>query len=151
MKPLIACCFLLATAAATTGQLPKTERVLNLSGIHCESVYANGNRLFLSVTGQPPAFDALVRPQPTPLKRRDPTNRQPMIEVLFGRDVLGYARFFIATHDAILTSPTTNASKLKLTTVSLIFDTSEQAERAAAVLRLPDVTPSPLKRRRGDR
>jgi hypothetical protein len=150
MKFSTLCCLLLAAALMASGQSAEANRVLNLRGLHFLAAHASGSRLFLSVTGQPPEWEALVKAQPTPLKRRDPPELRRKVEVHFGRDVIGFALVSGVVREAIPTSTATNAPKMKLTSVSLIFDTPEQAGRAADLLRLPEVTPRPLNQPRGE-
>jgi len=133
--------------SSTSSQPADSSRILNLRGLHFQAAHASGSRLFLSVTGQPPEWDAIVKAQPTPLKRRDSPELRSKIQVVYGRDVIGHAVVFGVLREEIPTSTATNAPKLKVMSISMIFDTPEQSGLAADLLRLPEVTPRPLNRR----
>ena len=151
MKLSTICYLLLAVTLSATSQSADSNRTLNLRALHFQAAHASGSRLFLSVTGQPPEWEALVKPQPTPVKRRDQPELRRKVQVLFGRDVIGFAVVSAVLRETIPTSTATNAPMTKLTSVSLMFDTTEQAGRAADLLRLPEVTATPLSRRIDER
>jgi len=89
-----------------------------------------------------------VKPQPpTPLQRRESPELRRKIQVVYGRDVIGFAVAYGVLREEMPTSTATNAPKLNMMSISLIFDTPEQSGLAADLLRLPEVTPRPLNRR----
>jgi hypothetical protein len=135
---------LLVMVANVWGQFSEPDRTLNLKGLQFESIRVSGNSLFLSVTGQPPVFNSVPNRQPVPLTKRPPSELRQKVQVLLGRDVVGLARISAFSRDVLPTSTVTNAPKMTLTSISLVFDTLEQAARAAEGLRSPDVTPNPL-------
>ncbi len=148
MKFSTICFFLLAAVSSASGQPADFSRILNLRGLHFQSAHASGSRLFLSVTGQPPEWNAIVKPQPpTPLQRRESPELRRKIQVVYGRDVIGFAVAYGVLREEMPTSTATNAPKLNMMSISLIFDTPEQSGLAADLLRLPEVTPRPLNRR----
>ena len=147
MKLSMICYLLLAAVSSASGQSADPSRILNLRGLRFQAAHANGSRLFLSVTGQPPEWDVIVKPQPTPLNRRDSPQLRSRIQVVYGRDVIGFAVAYGVLREEMPTSTATNAPKLNIMSISLIFDTPEQAGLAADLLRLPNVTPRPLNRR----
>ena len=85
------CLILLAACSAAIGQGRTEERVLNLEGFQVFRAEAGGTRLFLSVTGQPPASWSVLKPTPVPLKQRGPSGGKPKIQVLLGKDIIGLA------------------------------------------------------------
>jgi hypothetical protein len=135
-------------ASIATGQLHESERTLNLKSVQPLFAHAIGKRLSLSVTGQPPEIATLYLPQPTPVRRRDPSLQGRKIQVLLGRDVLGLAELSPLARESLRTGLTTNATKLRVTSILLTFETEEQAARAAEALRLTTVTPRPLQQQK---
>src|SRR2546426_11826559 len=111
MKLLTIHYLLFAATLFASGQSAQPNRTLNLRGLQFLAAHASGSRLFLSVTGQPPEWDALVRPQPTPLKRQDPPEVRRKIQVTFGRDVIGFALVSGVLRETIPTRTATNGAK----------------------------------------
>jgi len=151
MKRSTICGILLVAAANVIGQFSESDRTLNLKGVQFESVGVSGRRLVLSVAGQPPTFDPFLIPRPAPLKKRPPSELGRKVRVLLGKDVVGFALVSAVSRDVQPGSGATNAPRTKLTSISLVFDTPEQAAMAAVGLRSPDVTPSPLRHPRTTR
>jgi hypothetical protein len=104
----------------------------------------SGKSLLLGVTNQPPQLLQLIKPEPTPLKKRDTSRRERKIQVLLGRDLIGFAEISGSSRDALPTTRT-NAPN-RLTNVFLTFDPPEQAAKAAEALRLADAIPKPLEK-----
>jgi hypothetical protein len=144
MKATTICCVLVATASMAQAQVRELERVLNLKNLQPLFARASGKNLFLGVTNQPLELLRLIKPEPMPLRKRDTSRRERKIQVLLGRDLIGFAEMSDASRGSLPTS-STNAPKIRLTSVFLTFDTAEQAAKAAEALRLPDVQPNPLK------
>src|SRR5438876_2510560 len=140
MKTTTICSLLLAIASTATAQLHESERTLNLKGLKPLFAHARGKVLLLGVTtNQAPDLLTVIKPAPTPIKKRDQSDRRRKFQVLFGRDLLGFAEISLPS------MPTAHkASKLKSVDFVLTFDSEEQAAKAAEALRLPEVTPKPI-------
>ena len=148
MKTTLICWILLAIASTAAAQLGELERTLNLQGFQPLFARASGKLLLLTVTNQPPELFSLLKPDPRPPKNRNPSLRERKVQVLFGRDVLGFAAISEIGRNSIQRGGT-NAPKTVITSLSLMFETDEQAAKSAAALRLPDVEPKPIQRRKG--
>ena len=118
MKLSTICCFLLAATFSASGQSADSNRTLNLRGLQFQTAHASGSSLFLTVTGQPPEWDALFKPQPKPLKRRDPAEVRGKVQVAFGRDVIGFALVSGVFRETIPTSTASKEPKMKVTAYS---------------------------------
>jgi hypothetical protein len=145
MKATPICCVLVSISCMANAQVGEPERVLNLKNLQLLFVRASGKNLFLGVTNQPPELSALIKSEPTPLRKRDTSLRERKIKVLLGRDLIGFAEISNASHGPLPTA-STNTPTIRLTTVFLTFDTEEQAAKAAEALRLPDAIPKPLEK-----
>src|SRR5437867_13338253 len=142
---------LLAACLAAIAQTRTEERVLNLKGLQPFTVKAYGVRLFLSVTGQPPAIVWLINTNLMSLKRRDPSGGTPKFQILLGKDILGLAEISGVSKHSLPLTVGTNATKLQFTSVELTFETQEQAAGAAHALRPSDAPPPPLQRQQKSR
>lgn len=143
MKATTIGCVLVAICLMAHAQVREPERVLNLKNVHPLFASASGKSLLLGFTNQPPELLQLIKPEPTPLRKRDTSRGKRKIQVLLGRDLIGFAEISDVSRDPLPTTRT-NAPKVHLTSVFLTFETAEQAAKAAEALRLPDATPIPL-------
>jgi hypothetical protein len=144
------CLVPLVAAATVTVRSSEPDRILNLKDLTPRFARASGKGLHLNITNPPPALLALTKPEPAPLRKRDSFQRGRKIQVLFGKDVIGFAEV-VGVSRGPLSATGTNAAKTMLTSVVLKFDTEEQAAKAAEALRLPELTPKPLPRPKTER
>jgi hypothetical protein len=143
MKTALAALGLLLSAAlAASAQMRESDRTLNLKGLETAFARAIDTRLFLSLTNPPPAILSLTNTVPTPLKRRNPTDSRRGIQVLLGKDVIGWAEVTSYSQSTVPTRP--KEPEITSTSLALTFEKDEQAARAAEALRLANVGPKPL-------
>src|SRR3989442_1512090 len=83
---------MLLVIATAKGQPLEADRTFNLKDIHVLSAQAIGRLLLLSFTNQAPALSFFTRQNPKPLKSEEPPVNRSRIQVLFGRDVIGFAK-----------------------------------------------------------
>jgi hypothetical protein len=116
-------------------------RILNLKVIEPRSFTVASNRMFITVTGRPPHVLTFTNLAPVPLRRRNLPDPSSMVQVTYGKDLVGRA-------DVWVPRPSPNAP---VTTLYLTFETGEQANGAAKALRLRDAPPTPLQRQKDSR
>lgn len=125
------------------GQSLEAPDVLDLKNISAFSAKAMGKLLILNLTNQISEISVLAERRQTPLKQKQkgPSPNVTRIKVLFGTDIIGFARVVrVAMTDA---NTGVHPKVTKATTVRLMFDTDEQAVRAAQAL-APQKNPAPL-------
>ena len=137
----VVCTTIASTAMA---QLGESERTLNLKDLQPLFTHASGKRLLLGVaTNQVCVFLTVINPAGTLLKKREPSQREPKVQILLGKDVLGFAEVSLNSMPA-----GRKVSKIKSVDFVLTFETDQQAAKTAEALRLPAVTPQPIQSRK---
>src|SRR6266496_4150766 len=92
IKAAAICGILVTFVSSAIAQLREQERTLNLQGLQPVFAHASGKRLVLGVTtNHVSVLLTLVKPTGTPLKERDLSDREQNVQILFGKDVLGFA------------------------------------------------------------
>jgi hypothetical protein len=131
----------LSILSPLNAQMGEPERTLNLRGIEDPSARAIGARLFFTLTNSPPAILTLSNNLATLIKRKAPADPSRQIQVLLGKDLLGWA----LTEISQLSVPTrSGARKMTFTRIMLTFETDEQAAKTAEALRLASASPKPI-------
>ncbi|PYJ59839.1 MAG: hypothetical protein DME24_11615 [Verrucomicrobia bacterium] len=144
LKIILATVVCLTITSTATAQLRESERTLNLKSLQRAFAHATGKRLLLGVTtNHVYQLLSLINWEPSPVKKLDSFNRQRKVQIVFGKDLLGFAEVSLASGSAAHKPP-----KIKLVYFALAFETEVQAARAAEALRLPAVTPQPIQSRK---
>ena len=134
-------CWLIAVSVVTWTTLNAGEQppIFNLREVVPQAVTVAGKQVLLVVTGAPPHVLAFTNVAASKLKRRG--ERDPKsLQVNYGKDVVGFARVLVSRSDP----------KAEIISVSLKFETDEQAGAAGKALRPGNTAPSPLQRQRDE-
>lgn len=133
-------CWLVALSVASVLSAPAAEQppILDLREIKALAITVAGKQVSIMVTGQPPHLLTFTNFGPTQLKHRDDPDPN-RVRVTYGKDLVGFAHV-----RADVSRP---VPRTVVTSLSLIFETEEQAAAAAKALRARDAAPSPLRKR----
>lgn len=134
-------CWLVALFVASVVPAHAAEEppILDLREINALGSTVRERQVSIMVTGQPPHLLTFTNFALTQLKHRDDPGRN-RVRVTYGKDLVGFAQVRVLVARPI--------AKTVVTSVSLTFETEEQATAAAKALRARDAAPSPLPKQR---
>lgn len=139
---LVLKCWLIAFSFLSSGTVRawEAQRILDLKEIFPVEITVQGKRVLLVVTGAPPHILTFTNLAPSSLKRPNEAGAGG-VQVTYGKDWVGLARVLVARANP----------GVAITSVSLTFDTEDQAAATVKALRPRDRTPSPPRRKKDGR